>query len=148
MDIPDDFDALKTQLIQIKPDLPKRLQQVAAFALDHPQEMALGTASSIAARAEVQASTLVRFAQAIGFGGFSELQAIFRSHLRDRWPDYPERMKALHANARTSGDPTHWLRGFADSAAASLARLRETVARADLDRATDLLGAAETIYLV
>jgi DNA-binding MurR/RpiR family transcriptional regulator len=70
MSAPADFDALKNLLIQIKPDLPKRLQQVAAFALDHPQEMALGTASSIAARAEVQASTLVRFAQAIGFGGF------------------------------------------------------------------------------
>jgi len=148
MRIPSDFEALKTRLIQIKPDLPKRLQQVAAFALENPQEMALGTASSIAERAHVQASTLVRFAQAIGFGGFSELQAIFRSHLRDRWPDYPERMKALHDSARDSGDPTHLLAGFADSATASLAHLRETVARADLDRATDLLNPAETIYLI
>jgi DNA-binding MurR/RpiR family transcriptional regulator len=148
MKIPSDFDALKSQLIQIKPDLPKRLQQVAAFALENPQEMALGTASSIAARAEVQASTLVRFAQAIGYGGFSELQAVFRSHLRDRWPDYPERMKALHKSARDSGDPTHLLGGFADSAAASLTRLRETIVRDDLDRATALLGAAQTIYLV
>jgi DNA-binding MurR/RpiR family transcriptional regulator len=148
MSAPADFEALKNQLIQIKPDLPKRLQQVAAFALDHPQEMALGTASSIAARAEVQASTLVRFAQAIGFGGFSELQQIFRAHLRDRWPDYPERMKALHATARDSGDPTHLLGGFADSAAASLTRLRDTIVRADLDRATDVLSAAQTIYLI
>ena len=148
MDSPADFDGLKARLIQIKPDLPKRLQQVAAFALENPQEMALGTASSIAARAQVQASTLVRFAQAIGFGGFSELQALFRSHLRNRWPDYSERMKALHASARDSGDPTRLLGGFADSAAASLARLRETVARADLDRATELLGAAQTIYLL
>jgi DNA-binding MurR/RpiR family transcriptional regulator len=148
MKIPSDFDALKTRLIRIKPDLPKRLQQVAAFALENPQEMALGTASSIAERAQVQASTLVRFAQAIGFGGFSELQAIFRSHLRDRWPDYPERMKALHASAKDSGDPTHLLAGFADSATASLAHLRETVTRADLDRATDLLGPAQTIYLI
>jgi DNA-binding MurR/RpiR family transcriptional regulator len=148
MQTPSDFDALKTRLIHLKPDLPKRLQQVAAFALDNPQEMALGTASSIAARAEVQASTLVRFAQAIGFGGFSELQAIFRSHLRNRWPDYPERMKALHARARDSGDPTHLLGGFADSAAASLTRLRETIARADLDRAIALLGPAQTVYLI
>jgi DNA-binding MurR/RpiR family transcriptional regulator len=148
MSAPSDFEALKNRLIQIKPDLPKRLQQVAAFALDNPQEMALGTASSLAARAQVQASTLVRFAQAIGFGGFSELQAIFRSHLRDRWPDYPERMKALHANARDSGDPTHLLAGFADSATASLARLRQTVTRADMDRATAMLGAAQTIYVI
>ncbi|MGO9759361.1 MAG: MurR/RpiR family transcriptional regulator [Roseiarcus sp.] len=148
MDSPADFDGLKARLIQVKPDLPKRLQQVAAFALENPQEMALGTASSIAARAQVQASTLVRFAQAIGFGGFSELQAVFRSHLRNRWPDYPERMKALHASARDSGDPTRLLGGFADSAAASLARLRETISRADLERATELLGAARTIYLL
>jgi DNA-binding MurR/RpiR family transcriptional regulator len=148
MKMPSDFDALKDRLIQIKPDLPKRLQQVAAFALENPQEMALGTASSIAERAHVQASTLVRFAQAIGFGGFSELQTIFRSHLRNRWPDYPERMKALHASAKDSGDPTHLLAGFADSAAASLARLRETVSRADLDHATELLSKAQTIYLI
>jgi DNA-binding MurR/RpiR family transcriptional regulator len=148
MDSPADFEALKDRLIRIKPDLPKRLQQVAAFALDNPQEMALGTASSIAGRAEVQASTLVRFAQAIGFAGFSDLQAVFRSHLRERWPDYSERMKALHASARDSGDPTHLLAGFADSAAASLTRLRQSVARADLDRATALLSAAQTIYLI
>src|ERR1700683_4447883 len=104
MALPSDFEALKTRLIQIKPDLPKRLQQVAAFALENPQEMALGTASSIAARAQVQPSTLVRFAQAIGFGGFSELQGVFRSHLRNRWPDYSERMKALHARARARRD--------------------------------------------
>ena len=145
---PSDFDALKTHLIEVKPDLPKRLQQVAAFALENPQEMALGTASSIAARAQVQASTLVRFAQAVGFAGFSDLQAVFRSHLRNRWPDYPERMKALHASARDSGDPTHLLAGFADSAAASLARLRETIAREDIDRATAVLSPAQTIYLV
>jgi len=43
MTSPDDYDSLKTRLIQIKPDLPKRLQQVAAFALENPQEMALNT---------------------------------------------------------------------------------------------------------
>jgi DNA-binding MurR/RpiR family transcriptional regulator len=148
MGTPGDFETFKDRLIAQKPNLPKRLQQVAAFALDHPQEMALGTASSIAARAQVQASTLVRFAQAVGFAGFSDLQALFRSHLRDRWPDYSERMKALHASARDSGDPTHLLAGFADSAAASLARLRQTVARADLERAVALLSAADTIYLI
>ena len=148
MTIPSDFDALKSRLIEIKADLPKRLAQVAAFVLENPQEMALGTASSIAARAHVQPSTLVRFAQAVGFTGFSDLQAVFRSHLRDRWPDYPERMKALHASVEDSGDPLHLLRGFADSAAASLERLRQTIVRDDLDRAIALLSPAQTIYLL
>ena len=45
---PEDFEALKRRLIEIEPSLPKRLRQTAAFALDHPDEIALGTASGVA----------------------------------------------------------------------------------------------------
>ena len=143
---PDSFEALKGRLIEVEPHLPKRLRQAATYALEHPDEFALGTASAIARSADVQASTLVRFAQTLGFAGFSDLQEVFRSHLRNRWPDYSERLKALHEKARDSGDPTSLLNGFADSAAASIARLREGVERRDLDRAIGLLARAETIY--
>jgi DNA-binding MurR/RpiR family transcriptional regulator len=147
MNAPADFEALKRRLIEIEPTLPRRLRQTAAFALEHPDDMALGTAASVAERAEVQASTLVRFAQALGFAGFSDLQGVFRAHLRNRWPNYSQRLKALHDNALESGDPTKLLFGFADSAAQSIQRLRETVQRSDLERALDLLSPAETIYL-
>ncbi len=143
---PESFEALKDRLIEIEPNLPKRLRQAAAYALEHPDEFALGTASAIARSADVQASTLVRFAQTLGFGGFSDLQEVFRSHLRDRWPDYSERLKALHETARDSGDPTDLLIGFADSAAASITRLREGVRRRELDAAIGLLARARTIY--
>src|SRR5664279_3748583 len=56
--------------------------------------------------------------------------------------------RALHESARDSGDPTSLLFGFADSAAASLARLREGVQRQDLARAVELLAKAETIYCI
>ena len=143
---PESFDDFQRRLIEIEPHLPKRLRQAAAYALEHPDEFALSTASSLARNAEVQASTLVRFAQTLGFAGFSELQEVFRSRLRNRWPDYSERLKALHENARDSGDPTHLLFGFADSAAASIARLREGVQRRQLDRAVNLLAGAGTIH--
>src|SRR5208282_747325 len=143
---PESFDALKRRLIEIEPHLPKRLRQAAAYALEHPDEFALGTASALARGADVQASTLVRFAQTLGFAGFSDLQEVFRWRLRNRWPDYSERLRALQQNARDSGDPTHLLFGFADSAAASIARLREAVQRRELDRAVDLLASARTIH--
>jgi DNA-binding MurR/RpiR family transcriptional regulator len=148
MEAPRDFEALKRRLIEIEPLLPKRLRQTAAFALAHPDEVALGTASGVAQRAEVQASTLVRFAQSLGFAGFSELQGVFRSHLRTRWPDYSERLKALHESARASGDPMNLLFGFADSAAQSIVKLRETTRRDELDGAIEILAGANTIYLV
>jgi DNA-binding MurR/RpiR family transcriptional regulator len=148
MHAPRDFDAFKNHLIVAKAKMPKRLQQVAAFVLENPGEIAMGTTSSIAARADVQASTLVRFAQMLGFRGFSELQTIFRDHLRVRWPDYASRLTELRERDNESGDPAHLLAGFADSAASSLVNLRQSVQRADLDRAFALLGAANTIYLV
>jgi DNA-binding MurR/RpiR family transcriptional regulator len=148
MEAPRDFEALKRRLIEIEPGLPKRLRQTAAFALEHPDEVALGTASGVAERARVQASTLVRFAQSLGFAGFSELQGVFRTHLRTRWPDYSERLRALHEGARDSGDPLHLLHGFADSAATSIAKLREVVSREELDKAIGSLVRAGTIYVV
>ena len=148
MEAPGDFEALKRRLIELEPTLPKRLRQTAAFALEHPDEVALGTASGVAGRAEVQPSTLVRFAQALGFAGFTELQNVFRSHLRDRWPNYSERLKALHESERDSGDPLRLLHGFADSAAQSIAKLRALARREDLDRAIAILARAETIYLI
>ncbi len=82
----------------------------------------------------------------MGFAGFSELQALFRSRLRNRWPDYSERLRALQQNARDSGDPIDLLFGFADSAAASIARLRDNVQRSELDQAVSLLAGARTIH--
>jgi DNA-binding MurR/RpiR family transcriptional regulator len=143
---PESFDAFQRRLIEIEPRLPKRLRQAAAYALEHPDEFALGTASALARNAEVQASTLVRFAQTLGFAGFSELQALFRSRLRNRWPDYSERLRALQQNARDSGDPIDLLFGFADSAAASIARLREVAQGHELDQAVNLLAGARTIH--
>jgi DNA-binding MurR/RpiR family transcriptional regulator len=148
MGAPQDFEALKQRLIEIEPMLPKRLRQTAAFALEHPDEVALGTASGIAQRAQVQASTLVRFAQSLGFAGFSELQGVFRAHLRGRWPDYSERLKALHDSTRDAGDPMNLLHGFADSATQSIAKLRESVRPDVLRGAVDSLSAARTIYLI
>ena len=51
MNAPVDLEALKRRLIETEPTLPRRLRQTAAFALEHPDEMALGTAASVAERA-------------------------------------------------------------------------------------------------
>src|SRR5690606_27585846 len=119
---PRDFDALKAVVIESRDALPPRLIQVAAFALENPDEMALGTAASIAAQASVQPSTLIRFAKRFGYSGFSDLQGVFRSELRSNWPDYRERLARVQA-ARETGAPHPMLTGFAESAMVSLERL-------------------------
>ena len=46
----------------------------------------------------MQPSTLVRFAKALGYSGFSELQAVFQQRLRDRPNNYEARLQALDAH--------------------------------------------------
>ncbi len=144
---PRDFAALRALIAARAPSLPRRLTQVASYALDHPDEIAFGTAASVAQNSGVQPSTLVRFSQALGYQGFSDLQDVFRARLRDRVPSYEERLKQLrqHGGASKSG---LLLEGFADAAERSVADLRVKLDPATLETAVDLLARAETIYLV
>ena len=144
---PKDFGSLRNLIAAEHGRLPKRLAQVAAFMLDNPDEVALGTSASVAELAKVQPSTLVRFAQTLGFSGFSDLQALFRERLRGYWPTYGDRVQALRSDDET--EASHRLLGrFAETAISSIERLRESVAAEDIDRATRTLAAARTIYLL
>jgi DNA-binding MurR/RpiR family transcriptional regulator len=146
---PRDFDALKELLIAKRETLPRRLVQVAAFALENPDEIAFGTVASIAAQAKVQPSTLIRFSKSIGYAGFTDFQEVFRAQLKSRWPDYRERLARLGQVADDSGNSAGaLLDGFAESSIASIERLRNTVGSSDIDRASRILAAADTIYLL
>ena len=146
--VPQDFDALKAAILERKASLAKRLKQVAAYALDHPDEIAFGTAASIAASADVQPSTLVRFAQHFGFEGFSSLQQIFRARLRERAPAYEDRLKSLSENDHSRLESGAILNGFVAAAHRSLDNVAASVDPEKFDEAVDLLARAETIYLI
>ncbi|HMN84795.1 MAG TPA: MurR/RpiR family transcriptional regulator [Bauldia sp.] len=146
---PRDFNGLKDLLLSRRDALPRRLVQVAAFALEHPDEIAFGTVASVSAQAKVQPSTLIRFAQTIGYAGFTDLQEVFRAQLKSRWPEYRERLARIgtaeRGGRRGAGEV---LDGFAESAIASIERMRGSVSAADLERAASVLAEAETIYLL
>ena len=109
---PQDFDALRSVILERKGELPKRLTQVAAYALDHPDEIAFGTAASIAISANVQPSTLVRFAQHFGFEGFSGLQLLFRARLRERTSSYEDRLRTLEQDGQALTESTNIFNGL------------------------------------
>lgn len=148
MQPPADFDALRGAILERKGELPKRLTQVAAYALDHPDEIAFGTAASIAESAEVQPSTLVRFAQHFGFEGFSGLQLLFRARLRERTSSYEDRLRTLEQNGAALAESTTIFNGFAAAAHRSVDALTAAVDPDAFERSVTLLANAETIYLI
>ncbi len=144
---PRDLGALRALLVETRQTLPPRLIQAAAFALENPDEIALGTAASVAAQASVQPSTLIRLAKRLGYSGFSEMQDVFRAELKSNWPDYRERIAKVQEERKTAG--LHPLiSGFAESAIVSLERLVSMEIDNDIRRAARILARARVVYLM
>lgn len=144
---PRDFQSLKTLILERQPELPKRLSQVAIFALDNPEDVAFGTAASIADKSGVQPSTLVRFAQAIGYEGFSDLQDVFRERLRERGTSYEDRLETIISKAGDAGINQIYS-GVVAAAGASVDALIERVPAPAFEKAVSILAKADTIYLL
>ena len=152
MAAPLSFDDLKDAIARRQMELPARLRQIAEFAVHHPNEMALGTVASIASRARVQPSSIVRFANAFGYDGFSALQQVFRTRLVEgAGPSYRERIAAMReasANGSGPGGPGDVIARFVGDGVAALEHLHESIREADLKRAIRLLARAHNIYLL
>src|SRR4051812_23780511 len=145
---PKDFDALRTAILERRGSLPKRLTQVAAYALDNPDEVAFRTAASIAGAASVQPSTLVRFAQQFGFEGFSSLQQLFRTRLRERTSSYEERLRLIEQDSPAVSESMGILNGFMNAGHRSLDALSKAIDPDAFESAVEVLGRAETIFLI
>lgn len=171
----EDFEALRAEIERRQPDLPKRLGQLASYALDHPDKITFGTVASISADTNVPPSTIVRFAQSFGFDGFLGLQRLFRDRLRSRSTEYVDRMtqqfrdrarehglKRLPRSAMAgpgdlmlpAGAPlsdermSELFDGFLASAEESIERARQSISAETFRSAVDVLSGADTIYLI
>ena len=84
----------------------------------------------------------------MGYQGFSELQEVFRSRLRDRILNYEERIEQLRQHALSASKSHVIFQGFTEAAEKSINTLQERLEPKKLDRAVEILSKAETIYLL
>ncbi len=147
---PASFDSLRHQVQERYEALSPHLQRLARLALEDPNSFALQTVTSLAQTAEVQPSTLIRFAKEFGYSGFSEMQKVFKLRLIEGAPAYREQIyrhrDRLEATAET--DPMAILREFTDASMLCLERLKETVDPSALARAIQMMAGAEHIYVI
>ena len=125
-------------------------QAVARYLTQNPNDVAIQSINVISARCKVHASTLVRFAQHLGYSGFKELKEIFHRRLATAAPGFEARVGALKDDLQLhkQGGPKGFLGDLVARDIATLQNLFNTVVDADLSRAVDLLEGADTIYVV
>lgn len=143
------YDELHRRIVDRHTELSRQLQRIAAFAVENPNDMALETVAAIAERLAVQPSSLIRFAKAFDFSGFSEMQKLFRRRLIDGTPDYRERIRSIDDAAVANGDgvTVPLLQVHAEGSIAALHHLVDNVDRDRFDRAVEILAGADTVHL-
>jgi DNA-binding MurR/RpiR family transcriptional regulator len=139
------YDELKDAISDAYPSLSPQLQRLARYALDKPHDLALGTVAAVAEANAVQPSSTIRFANALGFDGFSQMQQVFRSHLVERGAPYRERIKRMQPDGKAGGGVLHQ---FVGEAVDELHQLGEHVDPKALDAAARLLAAAPQIHVL
>jgi DNA-binding MurR/RpiR family transcriptional regulator len=137
---------LKDTIARVYPELPKQLQRIARFALERPNELALGTVAAIADAAGVQPSAMIRFANALDYGGFSQMQQVFRGHLVERSSTYRERIDQQRRSGQETGAGV--LHRFVGDAVAELGHLEENVHAADVAAAIELICRAGRVHVL
>lgn len=145
------YDELRSLIAHRHRALPGRLRQIAEFVLDHPTDIALGTVAEVAERTGAQPSAIVRFARAIGFNGFTEMQQVFRARLVEGVaPSYKARLARMKADERSAlgRKPAAVLTRFVTEAHTALDTLVQSISERDLEAAIAILAKARDIYLL
>lgn len=121
---------------------------IAQHVLEHPHDLALGTAATVAEAAGVQPSALVRFANALNFSGFSELQQLFRNRLLEQAGTYRQRISAMKSNGAAAAGATQTLQASVEQAVSDLRQLERTLPDAALRQAARVLCGAQRVHVL
>ncbi len=130
--------------------MSKGYQVIARYLTQNPNDVAMQSVNAIAARSGVHASNFVRFAQALGYSGFKELQELFQQRLSTAAPGFEARVKALENELedRTDRSEFAFLRDLVVRDILSLETLLADIDPDAMRGATDLLQQAEVVYLL
>ena len=139
---PETLDELVERIEAQHAALPRRLREIGTFVLGHPEAIALSTLAELAVETDIATSAFVRFAQTLGFDGFTQMQSVFRQQVRNSWPQYGSRLSNMAAV-----NPADHFDSLSLSAVDSIKRLSKTVSIDILERSAQRLADAETVWL-
>ena len=144
-----ELDDLNAEITKNFSELSKRLQQVAKYILDSPNEIAFGTVAVIAKDANVHPSTLIRFSHAFGFTGFSDMQKLFQNKLMQESPNYEERIKLIQDDRSLEGKDAgiRLLEQLSHANSQALTNLKNNISQQDLEQARNILSQADSIHV-
>jgi DNA-binding MurR/RpiR family transcriptional regulator len=147
--VPQNYEGAVNLIAGAYPGLSTGYQQIARFFTQNPNVVALASISTIAANCGAHPSSLVRFAQNLGYTGFKQLQAVFQTRLATAAPGFRERIGALddELSRKASRGNRALLKDLVVRDMAALQGLLDSVSEDALTGAARLFANARTIYV-
>jgi DNA-binding MurR/RpiR family transcriptional regulator len=147
---PDDYEALIRLIHARYAQMSRSYQAISVYLTQNPNEVAVQPVNAIAERIGIHASSLVRFAQSLGYRGFKELQTLFQKRLTTAAPGFEARSRALRADLADRADTSDagFLRELVLQDLASIEALMQDIRPEDLAAAADTLCRADTIFVL
>ena len=147
---PENYEELIRLIHERHDEMSKTYQRISVFLTQNPNDVAVQSVNAIAERCDIHASSFVRFAQALGYKGFKELQTLFQKRLATAAPGFEARRKALESELQDRQDQSEYsfLRDLIVRDIASLQDILEKTIPEELALAADLIEEAENVYLV
>jgi DNA-binding MurR/RpiR family transcriptional regulator len=146
---PTEYEALVQRIQDEYEGLSRSFQSIARYLTQNPNDVVIQSINDIARRCNVHPSSLVRFAQSLGYEGFKDLKELFNRRLATAAPGFEARVNALKEELQRHkrGSPKGFLGDLAARDIATLQDLYNDTAEDDLAQAAELLEKARTIYL-
>ena len=147
---PEDYEDLIRVIHDRYDGMSKSYQKIALYLTQNPNDVAVRSVNSIGESSGVHASSFVRFAQALGYEGFKDLQSLFQKRLSTAAPGFEARVKALEKELgeRTDRSEMGFMHDLVVRDIASLKEMLTDIQPEDLAEAVSLLEKADVVYLL
>jgi DNA-binding MurR/RpiR family transcriptional regulator len=146
------IEALRSAILEQYDSLSPGLRSIARYVLDHPNEVAIETVGVIAERCACTPSAIVRFAQAFGYDGASQMQRLFRDGLLSSHSglSYDERVRNFRRTLEEHGSDGNrgLLSEFIEGNVLAVQSVAQTVSQDQVSAAVKLIQKAESVHVI
>lgn len=126
------------------PNLPRKLESAAKYALDNPDRIAFGSMRAVATECGVSSPTMLRLARYFGYQSYDDFKALFQSAVSSN--NFGNRAERLYRSGEASNESLAVR--IQDAAIQSIANLFEANAAETMEAMADVVREARSLHIV
>jgi DNA-binding MurR/RpiR family transcriptional regulator len=131
----------ETIIREMRPNMSKSFGRLADYILDSYLQAALMTATELAHKVDVDAATVVRFAQKLGYSGFPPLQVEIKEKVMHD-------LLILHDNEETPNTLSGIINNSLSQLSSSLEQTKKLIDTEELEKMAEMVGSSRRIILI